>query len=720
MANGSQLKTKTMTREEYVKIETDSNGVATVWLDQKDEKINKVSPDTIFLFESIIDDLQKDNSVKAVVMISKKKDFIAGADIESFQKVQKPGDFEPITRKGHEILGKIENSKKPVVAAIHGNCLGAGLEIAMACHARVASDNKSTKLALPEVRLGLLPGGGGTQRLPRLVGIQKALDMMLTGKNIYARPALKMGLVDVVINKDALHETAKKFALKLVAQPLQRKRKTSLLDKLLEGPLKGVVFKKAKEMVLRQTSGNYPAPLRILECVEIGMRQGMKAGLNAEAKKFEQLILSPESRQLINIFFAMTEKKKVPDKELVKPVKTIGMLGAGFMGAGITEVSITQGTDVILKDIKEETIASAKQTIWKNFDKLIRKRALTKIEADAYMQRIHGQLDYHNFEKVDVIIEAVFEDIKIKHKVLQETEAAIRPDCIFASNTSALPIAQVAEKSKRPELVIGMHYFSPVPKMPLLEIVVTDKTADWVTATCFDIGVKQGKTCIVVKDGPGFYTTRILSPFFNEALLMLMEGADALQLDNVIKKFGYPVGPVTLLDEVGIDVGAHVMSGDLVKFYQMREGSVSSGDAIVQMFKAGFSGRKNKKGFYLYDDKGKKVHGKINPEAYKFFGGTNRKQFSDEEIIHRCALSMVNEAAYCLQEGIIANPLDGDVGAIFGIGFPPFRGGPFRYADEVGTDKIVKTLEALASKHTARFKPAQILIDYAKAGKKFY
>jgi len=709
-----------MTRDEYVKIETDSNGVATVWLDQKDEKINKVSPDTIFLFESIIDDLQNDPAVKAVVMISKKKDFIAGADIESFQKVQKPGDFEPVTRKGHEILGKIENSKKPVVAAIHGGCLGAGLEIALACNARIASDDKSTKLALPEVRLGLLPGGGGTQRLPRLVGIQKALDMMLTGKNIYARPALKMGLVDVVINKDALHDAAKKFALKLVKQPIQRKRKTTLLDKILEGPLKSIVFKKAKEMVMRQTAGNYPAPLRILECVQIGMSEGMKAGLDAEAKKFEQLILSPESRQLINIFFAMTEKKKVPNKELVKPVKTIGMLGAGFMGAGITEVSITQGIDVILKDIKEETIATGKQTIWKNFERSIKRKSMTKVEADATMGRIHGQLNYDHFEKVDVIIEAVFEDLKIKHRVLEETEAAIRPDCIFASNTSALPIAHIAEKSKRPELVIGMHYFSPVPKMPLLEIVVTDKTAPWVTATCFDLGVKQGKTCIVVKDGPGFYTTRILSPFFNEALLMMMEGIDALQLDKVIKQFGFPVGPITLLDEVGIDVGAHVMTGDLVKFYQQREGAVSSGEGIVKMFKAGYSGRKNKKGFYRYDAQGKKIHGKVNTAAYEFFGGPNRKPFNPEEIYNRCALSMVNEAAHCLQEGIIANPLDGDIGAIFGIGFPPFRGGPFRYADAVGTDTIVRTLEALAAQHTARFKPAQILIDYANSGKKFY
>ncbi len=708
-----------MTRQDYCTIEI-TNGIATVWLDQQGEKINKVSPDVIFLFESIIDDLEKDASVKGIVLASKKKDFIAGADIEAFQKVQKPGDFEPITRKGHAILNKIENSKKPVVAAIHGGCLGAGLEIALACHYRVAASDKSTKLALPEVRLGLLPGGGGTQRLPRLIGIQKALDMMLTGKNIYAVPALKMGLVDKIIHKNALHKAAVETALSLVNKPFQRKRKQKLMDKILEGPLKSVVFNKAKEMVMRQTSGNYPAPLRILECVQIGMSQGLKAGYDAEATKFEQLILSPESRQLINIFFAMTEKKKVPNKELVKPVKTLAMLGAGFMGAGITEVSITQGIDVLLKDIKQETITNAKKNIWKTFAKQVSRKSLSKIEADAQMDRINGKLDYSGFEKADVVIEAVFEEISIKHKVLKETEAHIRPDCIFATNTSALPITSIAEASSRPELVIGMHYFSPVPKMPLLEIVVTDKTADWVTATCYDLGVRQGKTNIVVKDGPGFYTTRILAPFFNEALLMLGEGADALQIDKVMRKFGYPVGPITLLDEVGIDVGAHVMTGDLIKYFMLREGAVAAGENIVKMNKAGFSGRKNKKGFYLYDEKGKKIHNKINPEAYSFFGGATRKPFSDEEIANRCALAMVNEAALCLQEGIIANPLDGDIGAIFGIGFPPFLGGPFRYCDTKGVANIMKTLEALATQHTARFKPAQVLVDYAKEGKGFY
>lgn len=706
---------------DYLTIEK-SNGVATIWLDQKGEKINKVSADLIGLFESVFNQLDNDLDVKAIVLISRKKDFIAGADIEMFKRVQKPGDFEPITRKGHAGLNRMEQSKKPVVAAIHGSCLGAGLEIALACHARIASDDRKTTLALPEVKLGLLPGGGGTQRLSRLVGIQKALDMMLTGKNIYAYPAKKMGLVDKLIHRDGLHEAAKKFALELAHKPLQRKDNRPFSQKLIEGPLKFIVFKKAREMVMRMTSGNYPAPLKIIDCVETGMSQGMKAGLDAEAKKFEELILSNESRQLINVFFAMTEKKKNPMKDKAREIKRLGMLGAGFMGAGIAEVSINDDIDVTLKDIKQETLSSAKNTIWKNLDSKVRKKAMTKFELEEKMARVNDKLDYNGFQNLDIVVEAVFEDITIKHKVLAEVEAVTHDNCIFASNTSALPIKSIAEKSKRPELVIGMHYFSPVPKMPLLEIITYDKTADWVTATCYELGLRQGKTVIVVKDGPGFYTSRILGPFMNEALLLLEEGADILQIDKEVRKFGYPVGPVTLFDEVGIDVAAHVMTGDVNKYYrETREGAKSGGEGIIKMNKAGYSGRKNKKGFYQYDQKtGKKLHGKIDSNAYNFFGGQNRKQFDAEFIQHRCGFGMINEAAYCLQEGIIATPMDGDVGAIFGLGFPPFRGGPFRYVDTIGADKAVAILEGLAAKTTARFKPAQILVDYAKAGKKFY
>ncbi|HOU47134.1 MAG TPA: enoyl-CoA hydratase-related protein, partial [Chitinophagales bacterium] len=338
----------TLKREDYISIEKNANGVCTIWMDQKNEKINKIGPDLIGLFEAVFSELNTDDSIKAFVLSSKKKDFIAGADIDAFKNVKQPGDWKPISRKGHAILNQIETSKKPIVAAIHGNALGAGLEIALACHARVVSNDKSTKLALPEVKLGLLPGGGGTQRLPRLVGLQAALDMMLTGKNVFANPALKLGLVDKVVHVTALQKAAQKLALELVEKPIIRERNALNLDTMkagipalqktltnlvMEAPLVNkIVFDQARKMVDKQAHGNYPAPYKILECVEIGWNQGLEKGYEAEVEKFEELILSPVSHQLINIFFAMTEKKKNPyGDDKVKHVHRVGMIGAGFM-----------------------------------------------------------------------------------------------------------------------------------------------------------------------------------------------------------------------------------------------------------------------------------------------------------------------------------------------------------------------------------------------------
>lgn len=702
-------------------IEKRNDGIAVVWLDQPNEKVNKVSLDFVAEVDQLFQQLEQDSSVKAAVILSRKKDWIAGADIEMFDKVKKKGDFIQFTRDGHQSLNRLEKGKKPVVAAIHGACLGAGTEIALACHGRIVSDDKSTHFALPEVMLGLLPGGGGTQRLPRLIGIQKSLDMMLTGKKIYASKAVKIGLADKITTKESLLNAAIEFAQQLVHKPLVRKDKREFVEKLLESnPLtRSVIYRKAKEMVLKQTLGNYPAPLRILECVETGMEQGMEKGLDAEAVKFEELILTDVSRQLIRIFFNMTEKKKNPyeGKAEIKPLNTIAMVGAGFMGAGISEVSALDHIEVILKDIKEETIAQAKQTVYKDFEKKLKRKTMKPQEVDEILNRIHGTLDYSQFKKADVIIEAVFEEIKLKQRVLAECEEASRPDSIFASNTSALQISHIAEKATRPENVIGMHYFSPVPKMPLLEIIKTPKTADWVVATCYELGVRQGKTVIVVNDGPGFYTTRILAPYMNECFLLIEEGCDAGFIDKAMKKWGFPVGPVTLQDEVGIDVGAHVMKGELAEMAKQREGYRST-DAIIKMYNDGCHGKKNKRGFYKYDEKGKKRG--IDENVYKYFGNPTRKEFSEETVQHRMGLMMVNEALHCLQDGILESPTDGDVGAIFGLGFPPFTGGPFRYIDTQGADKIVAIMDDLSVKYGTRFKPAQILRDYAKAGKKFH
>lgn len=707
-------------KNKYVEIEK-RNGIAIIWMDEQDSKINKIGPDMIDTFNPMMDALEKDPEVKAAVMISRKKDFIAGADIDAFANVKKEGDWQPIAKKGHEILDRIAKSKKPIVAAINGACMGAGLEIALACAARVASDNPKTILSLPEVKLGLLPGGGGTQRLPRLIGIQKALDMMLTGKNVFAYPAKKMGLVDRLATKEALLDAAIALANEIAKRPLKREDKRSGMEKFLEGnPItKGIIFKKAKEMVDRQTNGNYPAPYEIMECVKVGMSSGEKAGYAEEVKRFEKLILTPESFQLRGIFFAMTEKKKNPLAALAKPVDTIAMVGAGFMGAGIAQVTAAKDVRVLLKDIKQETLTQARRTVWSDIGKKVQRKAIPQLDADRLMNRINGQLDYNNFDKVDVLIEAVFEDMKVKHMVLKECEQHLSEKAIFASNTSALPISEIAKASKRPEQVIGMHYFSPVPKMPLLEIVVTDQTADWVTSTCYDLGVKQGKTVIVVKDGPGFYTTRILAPLLGEALNMLEEGADALQIDKVLKKFGFPVGPITLMDEVGIDVGAHIMSGELMQHFVSTRKGVKVSQAMKKMFEAGYHGRKNKKGFYQYDENGKKKR-ELDANVYSFFGGNTRKKFDEKEMYERIGMSMVSEAALCLQEGIIANPLDGDVGAVFGLGFPPFRGGPFRYMDTLGAQATVDIFNRLAEKHGERFLPPQIIVDKAKSGGKFY
>lgn len=704
----------------FATIEKRDNGVAIVWLDQPGEKINKVSLEFVEGIDQLFQELEADNSVKAAVIASKKKDWIAGADIEMFGRVKQKGDFIQFTRNGHASLNKLEKGKKPVVAAINGACLGAGTEIALACHGRVVSDDKSTHFALPEVMLGLLPGGGGTQRLPRLIGIQKALDMMLTGKKIYGKKAKSIGLADKVCTKEHLVNVAIAFALQLSKQKYEREDKRSFVEKLLESNMltRRIVYNKAKEMVLKQTQGNYPAPLKILECVETGMEQGMEKGLEAEATKFEELILTDVSRQLIRIFFNMTDKKKNPyPADKIKNTDTIAMVGAGFMGAGIAQVSAMDGIHVLLKDIKEETLATAKQTIWKDLYKKVKRKNISQPEAEQIINRVESKLDYSGFANTSIVVEAVFEEIKLKQRILADCESASSPNTIFASNTSALPIAHVAEKAARPENVIGMHYFSPVPKMPLLEIIKTPKTADWVTATCFELGIRQGKTCIVVNDGPGFYTTRILAPYMNECFLLIEEGCDAGFIDKAMKQWGFPVGPVTLQDEVGIDVGAHIMKGELAEMAKLREGARSN-DAIIKMFNDGCHGKKNKRGFYKYDEKGKKRG--IDENVYKYFGNPNRKEFSTDTVQKRMGMMFLNECLHCLQDHILENPTDGDVGAVFGLGFPPFTGGPFRYIDSQGADKVLAVMDDLAAKYGARFKPAQILRSYAQDGKKFH
>lgn len=689
--------------------------IAICWFDHKLEKLNIVSPEVIGLFEELAPKVIDNPAVDAVILISRKRDFMAGADIKSFQ-IEKEGDFKPFQIKGHESLDRLENSKKPIVAAVSGNCVGLGTEIMLACHARIATTATYTRLGLPEVKLGILPGGGGTQRLPRLIGVQKALDMMLTGKLIDPFRAKKWGLVDELTDEGKLLQAAMIMAKKLVKKPIVRRSKLSFTEKLLESSLgRGLLFSQAKKMAIKQSQGNYPAIPAIIDCVETGFRKGLKAGYTKEVEHFERLMLTPESRGLRALFFAMTDNKKNPYTG-AKSLETLGMIGAGFMGAGIAEVSATKGINVLLKDIKQEVIDAAYRLIWKSISKKIKYKSITKMQAEQQISRVNGQLSYDNFETADIVIEAVLEEMSLKKRIIDDIQKHGKEDVIIATNTSSLSVTEMMKHAQKPEMVIGMHYFSPVPKMPLLEIVKTEKTAEWVIASCYEMGLRQGKTVIVVQDGPGFYVNRILAPYTNECLTMLDEGLAIETVDKAMLKKGFPVGPITLLDEVGLDIAAHVTESSRT-FAETKKGFTVN-DAVVRMNTDGRKGKKNKKGFFSYDKKGKKSG--VDSTAYQYFKGNGDQTLNINDIQDRGVMLMLNEAVLCLEEGIISTPTDGDLGAVFGIGFLPFTGGPFRMIDAIGVKQIVARMNELKAVYGERFTPASLLVEMAESGQTFH
>jgi 3-hydroxyacyl-CoA dehydrogenase/enoyl-CoA hydratase/3-hydroxybutyryl-CoA epimerase len=717
-----------------LRIEKGADGVYVLLLDVPGEPVNTLKASFAEDFARVFDELERDPACKAVVFSSGKKDsFVAGADITMLQRVRTEREAAELSRTGQRAMDRIATFRVPVVAAIHGAALGGGLEIAMACHARIASDDPKTKLGMPEVQLGLLPGAGGTQRLPRLVPIQAALDLLLTGKQIDAKKAQKLGLVDEVVPAAILLDVARKHALALAekhgstarsAEPRTPPRKGAEALReaaLVKTPIgRRFLFDQARKQLMAKTRGNYPAPERILEVVRRGLEKGFESGLAAEAEAFGELVVSPQAAGLMSVFFATTALKKDPGVDgpgaTPRPVERVGILGAGLMGAGIAYVTTGAGIPVRLKDKDPEGLARGLSQIKSLVDGRVARKRMTPREAAERMALITGTTGYDGFAGCQVVIEAVFEDLALKHRVLRDIEAVTPPETIFASNTSSIPIARIAEASVRPETVIGMHYFSPVDKMMLLEIIVTPRTASWATATCVELGKKQGKTVIVVNDGVGFYTSRILGPLMSEAAYVLAEGVRIEDIDEALVDFGFPVGPITLLDEVGIDVAEKV--GHIVhEAFGDRMMPPPGFDKLIadQRF-----GRKNGRGFYRYGQKRAKGKKEVDTSVYGVLGVTPGKSIPKDEIAQRCALRFVNEACLCYGEGILRSARDGDIGAIFGLGFPPFRGGPFRWVDTVGAREIVRRLEHFRDRFGPRFAPAPVLVELARAGGSFY
>jgi 3-hydroxyacyl-CoA dehydrogenase/enoyl-CoA hydratase/carnithine racemase len=699
-----------------IQVERRADGVAVVVLDHPTKPVNTLSPAVVEEFNEKVAPLLDEDEIRAMVVVSAKPDtFIAGADLELIEGLGKE-EISAMSRDGNALLERIATSPKPVVAAVHGAALGGGLEVALACHFILATDDPKTVMAQSEVMLGLLPAGGGTQRLVERVGLVAALPMLLTGKRVRARRAKKMGLVDAITTPGGIAETGARAAVALAEGSLKRRpRKKNLMDRVAStAPGRALALRKARQQVMRRTRGLYPAPPAILECVETGLKKGRLAGLERESDSFGKLAVTSESRNLVRLFHAMNDAKKSAEGE-AKEVQRLAILGGGFMGSGVASVSLGL-CPVVVRDLSEEVLGSAARSIDDGLKRQVRSGAIRRVEADRRRSRLLLTTEVDDLSGADLVIEAVFEDLDLKRRVLAEIEERVADDTVFASNTSALPIGEIAAGARHPERVIGMHYFSPVPKMPLLEIVVAERTAKWTTATAHAFGTAQGKTCIVVKDGPGFYTTRILAPYLNEAVLLVEEGARIEDVDRAMKDFGYPVGPLALVDEVGIDVGAHVAQ-DLGRAFADR--GLEGSEAMPRIYEAGLQGRKNGRGFYLYP-KSKKKRKHVNPKIYELLGGESRRSVDPTEIHERLAFLMVNEAVHCLEEGVISSPRDGDLGAILGLGFPPFRGGPFRYVDSVGRGKISAAMEALAEKHGKRFVPAGTLTETVKNRGRFY
>ncbi len=710
-------------------LKIDANGIGQLLFDLPDEKVNKFSSKVIQELEEVIDDIATHKDIRALIIASGKKDiFIAGADVHELEKSflqQNAEDASKLIKDGHRVFMKISQLPYPTIALINGACFGGGTELALACTYRVVTDNPKTAIGLPEVNLGIFPGWGGTQRLPRLIGLIEGMQMVLTGKPINAQKAFKVKFADAIIPFEFAEIKISEFVSFILtpkgrAKILERRQQTGMKSLLLEkNPIgRAFLFYKAKKDVLAKTKGHYPSPLVALDLIKHTYTLPLEEGLQKEIQTFQNSApqFSANAPNLMQVFFTSESLKKdagIPVTAAPRKISSAGVIGAGAMGAGITWLLSNNYIRVRMKDINWDFLVKGYATINNIYKKLIKIKKMKPNEANLKFHHVSGTMDYSGYKTLDIVIEAATENLELKNKIFAEVEEVIDPKAILATNTSSLTVEEMASKMKHPERFLGLHFFNPVDRMPLVEVVPGKQTLPEVVATAIDLCRKLGKTPIVVGDCHGFLVNRIFMMAALEGMWLFQEGVEMKRLEHLVVGFGMPMGPFELGDEVGNDVSYHVG-----KTFVAAYGDRFKGPRFIDtMYDNKLFGKKVGKGFYIYSGKERKV----NPDVLKYPSSESSKNLSDQDIIDRILFSMVNESARCLQEKIVSRPDYLDMALILGTGFPPFRGGVLRYADSRGIDVVVDRLQQFSKTTKAsRFTPCDYLLDMQKSGKKFY
>lgn len=726
---------------ETIKLETDSDGIQTVTIDLPGQSMNVWNAQLMDEFENWVDAFVGDDNLKGAVITSgKKSGFLAGADLRMLGDSKASGGsakeafasafrlnaaFRKLETGGHpaKSLLKGQAHAKPVAVAVEGLALGGGLEIVLAAHYRVVADNKKVKLGVPESQVGLLPGAGGTQRIPRLIGLQNAAMMMTTGRPNDPATAKAQGLIHDIVPVGETLAKAKEWvkANPKAVQPWDKKGFKFPGGGGAMDPRSVQFYIGSNAMAQVQTNHNYPAIQSILSCLYEGSIVPFDTAIRIETKYFMKLLAGPVAKNMIRTLFI---NKQSAEKGGARPegiekqeINTVGVLGAGLMGSGIAHVTVKGGMDVIILDRDQASADKAVDYSKKILDKKVSKGRMTQEAADAFLAKIKPTADYNDLKDVDLIIEAVFEDPDIKADVIKKTEAVIRPEVIFASNTSTLPITGLAKHSVRADQFIGLHFFSPVDKMPLLEIIPGEKTGDKAMATAFDYNAKIRKTPIVVEDVRGFYTNRVVPPYLAEAMTMVREGIKPALIENAAKHLGLPVGPLALVDETSLELGYMLMQSTKKELGDDYQPTGNEDMLELMVIELGRKGRKSGGGFYDYPSDGspKRLWPGITdhfPEA--------AEQPSQEEVQDRLMYGQLIPAAHCYADKIVHDPASADLGAIFGWGFPPYTGGPMSHIDTIGLDSFVQKADSLAQQYGARFTPPAAFRDMAKKNETIY